>query len=128
MKIKISIESSIVTKPILAEAIVETGALLNISQAHFDNTHGEVVADIPSEQFGKIRDSLVKKGAEVVVLDTPISRDEEECVECGACVSVCPVGVFSLADDWSLEVDPDKCIQCGACLTMCPHNALFLGQ
>lgn len=128
MKIKISIESAIVAKPILAEAIVETGALLNISQAHFDTTHGEVVADIPSDQFGKIRDSLVRKGAEVVVLDTPISRDEEECVECGACVSVCPVGVFSLADDWSLEVDPDKCIQCGTCLTMCPHNALVLGQ
>ncbi|MCM1986593.1 MULTISPECIES: 4Fe-4S binding protein [Methanococcoides] len=128
MKIKISIESAIVTKPILAEAIIETGALLNISQAHYDTTHGEVVADIPSEQFRHIRDSLVEKGAEVVVLDTPISRDEEECVECGACVSVCPVGVFSLADDWSLEVDPDKCIQCGTCLTMCPHNALVLGQ
>ncbi|ABE51312.1 4Fe-4S binding protein [Methanococcoides burtonii] len=128
MKIKISIESAIVAKPILAEAIIETGALLNISQAHYDTTHGEVVADIPSEQFGKIRDSLVKKGAEVVVLDTPISRDEEECVECGACISVCPVGVFSFADDWSLEVDTDKCIQCGTCLTMCPHNALVLGQ
>ena len=128
MKIKIIIESAIITKPILAEAILETGVLLNISQAHFDTTHGEVVADIPSEQFGHIRDSLVGKGAEVVVLDTPISRDEEECVECGACVSVCPVEVFSLADDWSLEVDPGKCIQCGTCLTMCPHNALVLGQ
>ena len=48
MKIKIIIESAIVTKPILAEAILETGVLLNISQAHYDTTHGEVVADIPS--------------------------------------------------------------------------------
>lgn len=128
MMIKINIAASIVAKPILAEAIVETGALLNISQAHFDTTHGEVVADVPSEQFSDVRDSLVKKGAEVIVLDAPISRDEEECVECGACVSVCPVGVFSMSDDWSLEVDQDKCVQCGTCLKMCPHNALVLGQ
>jgi ferredoxin len=128
MMIKINIAANIVTKPILAESILETGAMLNISQAHFDPTHGEVVAEIPSDQFGKIKNSLVSRGAEVVVLDTPISRDEEECVECGACISVCPVKVFSFADDWGLEVDPDKCIQCGTCIKMCPHNALTLGH
>ncbi|AKB84879.1 4Fe-4S binding protein [Methanococcoides methylutens] len=128
MMIKINIAANIVTKPILAESILETGALLNISQAHFDPTRGEVVAEITSDQFRKIKDSLVSKGAEVLVLDTPISRDEEECVECGACISVCPVKVFSFADDWGLEVDSDKCIQCGTCIKMCPHNALTLGH
>ncbi|WP_440952309.1 4Fe-4S binding protein [Methanococcoides sp. FTZ1] len=128
MMIKINIAADIVTKPILAESILETGGLLNISQAHFDPTHGEVVAEVTSDQFRKIRDSLVNKGAEVVILDTPISRDEDECVECGACISVCPVKVFSFADDWSLETDSDKCIQCGTCIKMCPHNALTLGH
>lgn len=128
MMIKINIAANIVTKPILAESILETGALLNISQAHFDPTRGEVVAEIPSEQFRKIKNSLVSRGAEVVVLDTPISRDEEECVECGACISVCPVKVFSFSDEWDLEVDSDKCIQCGTCIKMCPHNALTLGH
>lgn len=128
MMIKISIAADIVTKPILAESILETGALLNISQAHFDPTRGEVVAEISSDQFRHIKDSLIGKGAEVIVLDTPISRDEEACVECGACISVCPVKVFSFSGDWSLEVDSEKCIQCGTCIKMCPHNALTLGH
>ncbi|MGM0771395.1 MAG: 4Fe-4S binding protein [Halobacteriota archaeon] len=128
MMIKINIAADIVTKPILAESILETGALLNISQAHFDSTRGEVVAEISSDYFRDIKKSLIGKGAEVIVLDTPISRDEEECVECGACISVCPVKVFSFSGDWSLEVDSDKCIQCGTCIKMCPHNALTLGH
>lgn len=126
MKVKINISSEIVTKPILAEAIVETGVLLNVSQAHFDRSHGEVVAYVQEELFEKMKSALVSKGAVVRKLDTPIEWDEDECVECGACMSVCPTKVFSLDEDYSLLVDKSKCIQCGTCVEMCPHNALSL--
>ncbi|TGC11464.1 4Fe-4S binding protein [Methanolobus halotolerans] len=126
MKIKINILPEIVTKPILAEAILETGVLLNVSQAHFDRSHGEVVADVPEEVFERIRSALVSKGAVVRRLDTPIEWNEDECVECSACISVCPTKVFSLDEDYSLLVDKSKCIQCGTCVEMCPHNALAL--
>lgn len=126
MKIKINISSDIVTSPILSESILETGVLLNVSQAHFDRSHGEVVADVPEELFEKIRSALVSRGAVVKRLDTPIEWDEDECVECSACMSVCPTKVFSLDEDYSLRVDKSKCIQCGTCIEMCPHNALEL--
>ena len=126
MKIKINISSDIVTKPILAESILETGIMLNISQAHFDRSQGEVVADVMEEEFDNIRYSLTSRGAQVTRLDTPIEWDEDECVECSACISVCPTKVFSLDDDFSLVVDQSKCIQCGTCVDMCPHNALSL--
>ncbi|WP_321430729.1 4Fe-4S binding protein [uncultured Methanolobus sp.] len=128
MKIKINISSDILTKPIMAESIVETGVLLNISQAHFDRSHGEVVADVDAEKFEPICKSLTNRGAVVTKLDTPIKWDENECVECSACVSVCPTKVFSLDDDFSLQVDETKCIQCATCVDMCPHNALSLGN
>ncbi|MBN2110402.1 MAG: 4Fe-4S binding protein [Methanosarcinaceae archaeon] len=126
MKVKINISSEIVTKPILAESIVETGVLLNVSQAHFDRSHGEVVADVLEEHFEKIRHALVSRGAVVTRLDTPIELNEDECVDCGACISVCPTKVFSMDKDYSLLVDTSKCIQCGTCVEMCPHNALAL--
>ncbi|SFM59420.1 4Fe-4S binding protein [Methanolobus profundi] len=126
MKIKINISSDILTKPIMAESILETGVLLNISQAHFDRSHGEVVADVERDKFEMICKSLMNKGAKVTKLDTPIRWDEDECVECSACISVCPTKVFSLDDDFSLLVDDAKCIQCGTCVDMCPHNALSL--
>jgi NAD-dependent dihydropyrimidine dehydrogenase PreA subunit len=128
LKIKISISSDILTKPIMAEAILETGVLLNISQAHFDRSHGEVIADVESGKFDVMCKALTNKGAVVTKLNIPIRWDENECVECGACVSVCPTKVFSIAEDFSLDVDDTKCIQCGTCVDMCPHNALSLGN
>lgn len=128
MKIKINISSEVITKPIMAEAILETGVLLNISQAHFDRSLGEVVADVDENKYELICKSLTNKGAVVTKLDTPIKWDENECVECSACISVCPTKVFSLDEDFSLVVDETKCIQCGTCVDMCPHNALSLGN
>ncbi|MDN5309574.1 MAG: L-aspartate semialdehyde sulfurtransferase ferredoxin [Methanolobus sp.] len=126
MKIKINISSETVVKPIIAESILETGVLLNVSQAHFDRSHGEIVADVMEEHYEKMYKALSSRGARVTRLDSPIEWNEDECVECSACISVCPTKVFSLEKDYSLKVDKAKCIQCGTCVEMCPQRALTL--
>ena len=83
---------------------------------------------MPKDEFNKIKDALTSRGADITVLDKPIIRDEDECVECGACVSVCPVKVFTFGEDWSVNLDEENCIQCGTCIEMCPHDALTLEQ
>ena len=128
MKIKINVAKDLVVTPIIAEVIIETGALLNISQAHIDSIKGEITADVPKDDFDSFREALISRGVEVIVLDKPILRNEDECVECGACVSVCPVKVFTFGGDWSVNLDEEKCIQCGTCIEMCPHGALALEQ
>ncbi|MGP8319992.1 MAG: 4Fe-4S binding protein [Methanosarcinaceae archaeon] len=128
MKIKINVATDLVVTPIIAEVIIETGALLNISQAHIDSTKGEITADVPKDDFENFREALISRGVEVIVLDKPILRNEDECVECGACVSVCPVKVFTFDEDWSVNIDEEKCVQCGTCIEMCPHGALVLEQ
>lgn len=40
------------------------------------------------------------------------------------CVMVCPVDCF-YGDDKSLYIDPDECIDCGACVSECPVGAIF---
>ena len=40
------------------------------------------------------------------------------------CVAVCPVAAFSEADNY-LVIDPDECIDCAACVTECPVEAIF---
>jgi ferredoxin len=47
----------------------------------------------------------------------------DECVNCGACESECPVGAIS--DTGSARtIDADKCISCGACAGTCPTGAI----
>jgi ferredoxin len=126
MKIKINVSTDRIDKPIVAESILETGTLLNISQAHFDSSHGEIVADVPQNDFENFRDALISKGAKVIQLDSPVNRDDDECVDCGACVSICPKHVFKIDENWKVNMEPENCIQCGTCIKTCPHGALSI--
>ena len=40
------------------------------------------------------------------------------------CVAVCPVECFHY-DDEMLYIDPEVCIDCGACISECPVKAIF---
>lgn len=40
------------------------------------------------------------------------------------CVTVCPVSCFH-GDDRMLYIDPNDCIQCQACVPVCPVQAIF---
>lgn len=50
------------------------------------------------------------------------------CIDCGACVSVCPVNKHSITlDRMKHEVNRDiDCIGCGKCIEICPKEALSL--
>jgi len=50
--------------------------------------------------------------------------DKEECVGCGVCVNICPVGAVSLVSG-KAEIDGTLCIKCGRCIQVCPHGAIY---
>ncbi len=43
------------------------------------------------------------------------------------CVTVCPVNCFH-GDDEMLYIDPDVCIDCSACIPLCPVQAIYEGD
>lgn len=47
----------------------------------------------------------------------------DSCVNCGSCVSDCPVDAISEKDGKHV-IDPDKCQDCGACVSSCPTEAI----
>ena len=47
----------------------------------------------------------------------------DACVNCGTCVSDCPVEAI-IEKDGNHSIDPDKCIDCGACVASCPTEAI----
>ena len=54
----------------------------------------------------------------------PAKVNQSECLGCGACVGVCPVGAIQLNGDGKAEVDETVCIDCGACVGVCPVEAI----
>ena len=66
--------------------------------------------------------------------------DQEKCIKCGKCLSVCPYnaiirlerpcakacGVKAISSDQysRADIDYDKCVSCGMCLANCPFGAI----
>lgn len=51
--------------------------------------------------------------------------DEKLCVDCGACVSFCPVNAITIVDEAPV-IDENVCIGCGVCNLHCPRTFLYL--
>jgi L-aspartate semialdehyde sulfurtransferase ferredoxin len=124
MKIVLKFPQKIMQDPLLADVVLETGVRINIDRALVDGSIGEIVIDVPDERVEEVAEAFRRRGTEVREMDTPVLFDEAECVQCGACVSVCPVEVFKYNKDKTISIDLQRCVLCKTCMTMCPHGAL----
>jgi ferredoxin len=120
MKLLLKFPLSLDELPYTAEVVLETGVKLSIDSA----TRGELIIEVPSSQVDQVAELFRVKGVEVRKLMKLIAWDEERCVHCGACISVCPTEVFSFDPSWSINLDEEKCIRCEVCVKSCPRSAL----
>lgn len=126
MKLLVNFSRKKGRKPIIAQVVRDTGVLINVERAVIDSSEGEALIDVPDDQCHLVCDSMISLGANVRILEHGISINESECVDCGACISICPREVFSMDSDWKLQLAEEKCVLCGKCIEACPHRALSL--
>lgn len=82
-----------------------------------------ILLDVPESKIEQIAQSLkmnniiVNKKGRVIV-------NIEKCVDCGACISLCPTNAFYFNENDRLEFANDKCIGCLLCIDSCPRKAI----
>ena len=126
MKLLVNFSRGKGSAPIIAQAVKDTGVLINVERAMIDSSEGEALIEVPDDKCQLIRKTMTGLGATVRLLEHGISLDTSECVDCGACISICPREVFSFDHEWKLAIAEERCVLCGKCVDACPHKALSL--
>jgi len=77
------------------------------------------------ENYDKGIQYITEAVVRIQSLSQDVVRDEARCTHCGACVTVCPAGAFSLEPKTrKVLFDHNKCVVCELCVKACPPRAM----
>ncbi|MFH1504314.1 MAG: 4Fe-4S binding protein [Candidatus Omnitrophota bacterium] len=127
-KIVLHFPSSLVDKPIIYKLSKDYKLQFNILKAFVNpQEQGLMVLELKGDkkEFDRAINYLKKEKVKFQALSKDITRDENECVHCGLCISVCPSAAFE-ASSKTREIifHREKCIGCGLCVDVCPYKAM----
>jgi ferredoxin len=118
----------LVERPIIYRLIKDYDLEFNILRAAITpEQEGVMVLELKGNQteYDKGVEFLIKAGVKIQSLSQDVTRNEERCTHCGACITVCPPGAFRVDPKTRLVIfDNKKCIACGLCLPACPPHAM----
>ncbi len=96
---------------------------LNILKFSTETNGLNLLIDIPEDKIKKITESL-KKNKIIVNKKGRVIINNERCIYCGACISLCPTDALTFNNEARLEFSYEKCIGCLLCLDSCPRYAI----
>ena len=116
-----------VDRPIIYRLVKDYDLEFNILKASITpEQEGLMVLELKGNQaeYDKGVEFLIKAGVKIQSLSQDVTRNEERCTHCGACITVCPTGAFRLDPRRVVIFDNEKCIACGLCIPACPPRAM----
>ena len=54
--------------------------------------------------------------------------EENQCVACGCCVKVCPLGAITIDRGVTAVINSEKCVGCGRCAKECPASVIEIRE
>ncbi|MFW9782793.1 MAG: 4Fe-4S binding protein [Candidatus Heimdallarchaeota archaeon] len=82
-----------------------------------------LLLDVPEEKVKTITESFIESNV-IVNKKGRVIIDIEKCIDCGACISLCPTDALHNNGEERLEFSYEKCIGCLLCLDSCPRYAI----
>lgn len=82
-----------------------------------------LLLDIPEDKINSITEEL-KKNDVIVNKKGRVIIDIEKCIDCGACISLCPTDALHMDERELLEYSLEKCIGCLLCIDSCPRYCI----
>lgn len=121
---------SVVKEPITYKLVKDFDLMFNILRARIKpDEQGTLVIQLKGEEenMKKAYDYLTEIGVIWEALEKGIKWNDQKCVHCTACTSLCPTKALDV-DRETMKVffDHEKCIACEFCLTVCSYKAISL--
>ncbi len=119
---------SLVDQPVICRLAKDFSLEFNILKASVTpSEEGLMVLELSGERENYERGLryIAESGVEIQPLSQNVTRNEERCTHCGACVVICPTGALSLEPETrQVSFDDGKCIACELCVLACPLRAM----
>ena len=127
-KVVLRFPHRLVDKPIIYRLVKDYDLRFNILKASVTpKEEGLMVLELSGKKkdYDEAVRFLAEAGVELQSLAQDVSRNEDRCTHCGACVTMCPVDAF-VVDPVTRRVDfqHTKCIACELCIKPCPVRAM----
>jgi len=120
----------LVERPIVSRLVKDYNLDFNILKASVTpDEEGLMVMELSGKQTDYDRGIryLAETGVRIQSLSQDVTRNEERCTHCGACITICPTGAFEL-DTATRRINfyGEKCLACELCIKACPPRAMEL--
>lgn len=127
-RIIIRFKKNMIDKPIVYRLARDFNLVFNILRANvLPKADSIMVVELEGtdEDYQRGIEYLVNAGCDIEPIEQDIKRDEEKCVHCGVCTSVCaPSALYLNRDTMKVEFDYERCVACELCVRVCPVKAL----
>ena len=117
-------------KPVIHGLSKESDLVFNILEAKVlprQDAYAIMSLEGTEKEYAKGIEYLKSCNVVIEEVSDTIERDEDSCVDCGACIAVCPSDALYVdGPEKKVTLEKDKCIACGNCVEVCTVQCMSL--